>query len=451
MSRYAKSQALLRRAEKVLAGGVSSNVRRGDKPFPLYYAGGSGPYLSDADGNRYVDYVLGRGPLILGHSQPDVLDAACAQLNRGQIYAAQHEAEIELAERVTRIVPSAELVRFGISGSEAVHAALRLARAFSGRPLVVKFEGHYHGWLDNILYSLAPDPERAGDEAEPRALPETAGQPAADQSGVVVLPWNNPAAPEAWLAKNASQTAAIITEPIMCNTGVIPPKPGYLEALRYLCSRKGIVLIFDEVITGFRVSLSGAQGHLGIRPDLSVFGKAIANGFPLSCLAGRADIMGLIAQGKVGHGGTYNSIPPSVAAGVTTLDLLARDGGAAYGRIAESGAQLMHGFRNIARRLEIPLIVQGHPSVFYVGFPKIGQPDLAEVVDYRTSLRADQALYDAFVCALSERGVRVIPRGNWFLSAAHTQVEIDATLKAAEEAMSEVAVPHYAKAGARPA
>lgn len=297
--RYRRSRNLLARAERTIPGGVNSNVRRSDKPFPLYYERGEGPYIYDADGNRFIDYVLGRGPLILGHSYPEVIEAACRQLGRGQIYAAQHELEIELAERIVEAIPSAEQVRLGISGSEAVHAALRLARAFTGRETVVKFEGHYHGWFDNILYSLSPDKSRAGTATQPNALPESLGQFSSEMSRVAVLPWNDIDALQRYVEGRPHEIAAIITEPIMCNTGVILPKPGYLQALREICTRYGIVLIFDEVITGFRVSLSGAQGSYGIKPDISIFGKAIANGLPLSCIAGRADIFSLIAKGLV--------------------------------------------------------------------------------------------------------------------------------------------------------
>ncbi len=446
--RYAKSRALLARAEKSLAGGVSSNVRKADKPLPLYFDHGMGSKIVDADGNEYIDYVLGRGPLILGHGDPDVLSATTTQLQRGQVYAAQHELEIELAERVVRLVPSAELVRFGISGSEAVHAALRLARAYTGRNIIVKFEGHYHGWLDNILYSLSPSTDLAGDALHPKALSESRGQLSAENSKVVVLPWNNVAVLEEFLETHGRDVAAVITEPVMCNTGVILPAAGYLEAMRALCTKHGVVLIFDEVITGFRVSVAGAQGFYDVSPDLSIFGKAIANGLPMSCLAGRAEVMSLIARGDVVHGGTYNSLPPAIAAGVATLDLLSANNAAIYQHIWSTGIALMKGIRDRAAKQGIPVIVQGYPAVFYVAFPQLEQAAQKEVVDYRSSLAMNQDLYSEFVCALADRGVRVIPRGNWFLSAAHRESDVEQTLSAVEESMIEVAAPYYLSAGA---
>jgi glutamate-1-semialdehyde 2,1-aminomutase len=439
--RYSKSRSLLKRAEQSLAGGVSSNVRRGDKPLPLYFDSGVGSRLFDVDGNEYIDYVLGRGPLILGHTHTEVIEATCRQLWRGQVYAAQHEAEIELAEKIVRIVPSAERVRFGISGSEAVHGALRLARAFTGRELVIKFEGHYHGWLDNILYSLSPSVD-----AVPDGLPESAGQFTARDSRVVVLPWNDSAAVESYLKIHGKDVAAIITEPIMGNTGVIEPRPGYLEFLREITKKFGIVLIFDEVITGFRVSLAGAQGKYGVRPDLSIFGKAVANGLPMSVIAGREDLFALIASGKVGHGGTYNSLPPAIAAGAATLGVLERDNGDIYRKIQQTGSALMEGIRASAAKVGVPIVVQGDPAVFFVGFP-IDVGKATDMVDYKTSLAMDNELYAKFVSAMTQRGIRIIPRGNWFLSAAHSDADVAQTLGAVEESLSEVVVPHYASAG----
>ena len=445
--RYARSIAALERSKKTLAGGVSSSVRMGDKPYPLFFDRGEGSHLWDVDGNEYVDYVLGRGPLFLGHTHPEVIEATYRQLQRGQIYAAQHELEFELSERICRIIPCAELVRFGISGSEAVHGALRLARGATGRQTVIKFEGQYHGWLDNILYSLAPNPTAAGDALYPVTLPETSGQFSGADSHLVVLPWNNLPVVEEYLARHGSEIAAIITEPVMCNTAVIPPRPGFLQGLRSLCDQYDIALIFDEVITGFRLSLAGAQGYFDVVPDLTIFGKAIANGMPISCVAGKEKYMGLIAAGKVGHGGTYNSIPPAVAGAIATLDALERDEGAVYRKVESAGKSLMEGIRSLAASMEIPIAVQGYGSIFYVGFPLDGAPVSAEqpVWDYRSSLTMDQELYSRFVSAMVDRGVRIIPRGNWFVSSAHEEADVEATLAAVQQAFRQVVVPSLRK------
>ncbi|RXH54139.1 aspartate aminotransferase family protein [Granulicella sibirica] len=438
--RYARSIADLTRSKKTLAGGVSSNVRLGDKPFPLFFDRGLGSHLWDVDGNEYIDYVLGRGPLLLGHTPKEVVQATVDQLWRGQIYAAQHELEYELSERVSRIIPCADLVRFGISGSEAVHGALRLARAATGRQTVLKFEGQYHGWLDNILYSLSPDPTRAGHALHPATLAESSGQFSGADSHVVVLPWNNIEVLSQYLEQHHNEIAAIITEPVMCNTAVIPPLPGYLEAMRDLCTQHGVVLIFDEVITGFRLSLAGAQGRFNIKPDLTIFGKAIANGMPISCLAGREQFMGLIAQGKVGHGGTYNSLPAAVAGAIATLDLLEKDGAAVYDTLETTGQSLMQGIRNLTAKHDIQAVIQGYGAIFYLGFPVQGAnlPVGQAITDYRSSLAMDNDLYTIFVSAMVDRGVRIIPRGNWFLSSAHNQADVESTLKAIEEVFAEV-------------
>lgn len=447
--RYTKSIAALEHARQFIAGGVTSSVRLSDKPVPLYFSHGKASHLWDIDGNRYIDYVLGRGPLVLGHSHPEVVKAVNTQMELGQIYAAQHMMEAEMAQRVVAAVPCAELVRFGISGSEAVHGALRLARGYTGRQTVIKFEGQFHGWLDNVLYSLAPNPEAAGDARAPRTLPETKGQFPASDVHLVTLPWNDLETISAYLKAHPEEVAAIITEPVMCNTAVIPPRPGFLQGLRALATEYGAVLIFDEVITGFRLSLGGAQARFGVTPDLATFGKAIANGMPISCFAGKREIMDLIARGVVGHGGTYNGIPTAVAGGIATLDTLAAEGHQVYSKMESDGAALMNGMRSIADRHGVPIVVQGYPQIFYVGFPKTEQARRDGVYDYRSSLTMDHDLYNMFVSAAVDLGVRIIPRGNWFMSATLTAEDVAETLNVVDEVMKAVVLPQLAAKGFR--
>ena len=237
--------------------------------------------LHDLDGNVYIDYALGMGPVLLGHAHPLVNAAVAGSLPHGQLYAGQHEAEAELARELCEVVPSAEMVRFSMSGTEAVQAALRVARAFTGRTRIVKFEGHYHGWLDNVYVSVRPDEGRRGPEAAPHAVPESQGQDEAAYRSQIVLPWNNLDLLRARLERDP-EIAAVIMEPIMCNTAVIAPAPGYLAGVRELCSQHDVLLIFDEVITGFRVALGGAQASLGVTPDLTILAKAMASGFPIA-------------------------------------------------------------------------------------------------------------------------------------------------------------------------
>jgi glutamate-1-semialdehyde 2,1-aminomutase len=433
MSSFEKSAALFQTASASIAGGVNSNVRYGESP-PLFFTRGEGPRLHDVDGNVLIDYVLGNGPAILGHAAPAVIGPVAASLSNGQTIAGQHRGEIDLAARLQQIVASAELVRFSVSGSEAVHAAIRVARGFTGRSRFVKFEGQYHGWLDNVFISTKPGLNEAGPRESPAAVLMSRGQPERVKDEVIILPWNDRAALERAFAAHGAEIAAVVTEPVMCNCGVIPPKPGYLEALRKMCSEAGAVLIFDEVITGFRLALGGAQGRFGITPDLSVFAKAVANGFPLSVVAGKRKIMELIeAKGQVVHSGTYNGNITSVTAAIATLDALAADP-QAYARMEARGARLMDGLRQCARRHGEDLLVQGFGSVFCTLFI-----DAQEVVDFRSAAVADATRMSSFAAALARNGVRTTPRGVWFLSMAHGEAEIDATLAAADKAMAELA------------
>jgi hypothetical protein len=272
---YARSIALHEEAQEALAGGVNSNFRLGSHPVPLFFTRGAGAHLWDVDGNEYIDYVLGMGPNILGHAPPDVVEAVAETLSRGNLFAGQHEDEVALARLVQQTVPCAELVRFGLSGSEMDQAAIRLARAATGRKKIVKFEGHYHGWFDTVLVSTAPPLAEAGPEEAPSPHFPSAGQSRAAAADIAILPWNNLDILTHYVEAHADEIAGILMEPILINTCVIVPRPGYLEGVRALCDRHGIVLIFDEVITGFRVALGGAQARLGVTPDLAVFAKAI--------------------------------------------------------------------------------------------------------------------------------------------------------------------------------
>jgi glutamate-1-semialdehyde 2,1-aminomutase len=431
--RYARSIALHRRAEKTLPGGVNSNFRLGGTPVPLFWSSGLGAHVTDADGNDYVDYVLGMGPAILGHRPAPVVEAVAAALSLGQTLAGQHEMEVDLAELIVRAVPSAEQVRIASSGSEAVQLALRVARAATGRRLVLKFEGHYHGWLDTIMVSTNPPPAEAGPVDDPTPVLQSAGQSAAAASDVRVLRWNDGDALERFLVAHGDEVAAVIMEPILCNTSVIVPREGYLERVRELVTRAGAVLVFDEVITGFRVGPGGAQGLLGVTPDLTVLGKAVGAGFPLAAVAGRRDLMQLTATGGVVHGGTYNANLVAVPAARAALRLLTVEDAGVYRRMSAVGERLMDGLRELGATIDPTLRVQGLGNVFNTAFV-----DGPEVVDYRSYQRSDAARQRRFLRALQDHGVRVTSRGTWFLSSAHTPEDVDRTLTAAGAALREV-------------
>ncbi len=432
MSSRTLSQRMFERSKKSLAGGVSSNVRAGKQPPPLFFERGQGCTIYDMDGHKYIDYVLGQGPLILGHSPPSVLEAVRKALEKGQLYAGQHEMEIVLSEKLQKLIPCAELVRYSNSGSEIVQAALRLARAYTGREKVIKFEGHYHGWFDNVLISVHPPLESIGPLEAPNAVSGTAGQAKSALDDVIVLPWNNLEVFEDAVSKNEGEIAAVIMEPIMCNTGCILPKEGYLEGVQEVCNRNGIVLIFDEIITGFRLGLSGAQGHFGIIPDLATFGKAMAGGFPVGCLAGKRELMGLIAEGKVNHSGTFNSNVMAMAAALAVLSAL--ENNEVYKDLYGLGTQLVQGLRELMEETGIETHLEGPGPMFHLGFTD-GEP----FHDYRTFAKHnDTDKYHRFVEILLDEGVRVIPRGLWYLSTAHTEEDVEFTLEAVKSALGKL-------------
>jgi len=424
MSRYQRSAELFQRAQSSLAGGVSSNVRTLAQP-PLYFRSASGARIVDADENVYLDYTLSQGPMFLGHGPPAILDFVERATRNGQLYGGQHDLEIELAESIQRAVPCADLARFCNSGSEAVHAAIRLARAYTGRDKILKFEGHYHGWYDETLISSAPGLEQAGPREGPEPVLGSDGQLASAVDNVIVAPWNDSELLGSTLQDHGHELAAVIMEPVMCNNACIPPRPGYLEAVRELCTQYGVVLIFDEVITGFRLALGGAQSYFGVTPDLATFGKAMANGFPIACLAGRRDMLERIASLQVNHSGTYNSnVMVSAAAYATICELERLD----YQRIHQLGEKLIDGLRKLAARFGLPVLIQGIGPVFHLAFT-----ERDSLQDYRDSLEVDGLRNSRFVRAMLDKGIRLLSRGLWYLSASHTEADIQQTLDTVEE------------------
>ena len=379
---FDKSKAAWEAGSSYVAGGVNSGYRTGLRPHPLVFQKAYDAHLVDLDGNDFIDYFLGMGPMILGHSPKEVVAAATKQLTESLLVAGQTPLEYEAAQLITEMVPAAEYVRFNSSGAEAVQAALRVCRAFTGKKKIIKFEGHYHGWFDNVLWSVSPNPDEAGDPLSPTPLPGTLGQEE-EEVNLIVLPWNNADVIERELAKG--DVAAVIMEPIMFNTGGVLPLPGYLERVRELTTKYNAVLIFDEVITGFRVSSGGAQRVLGVTPDLTILGKALANGFAVAAIVGKKEIMDLIGDAKVMHGGTYNSQSVSMAATVATLKLLKSE--APHQAIVKTGTALMEGLGELFTKHGITHEIVGYPAVFNVRF------DLQGPTDYRSAMKANRAMY----------------------------------------------------------
>ena len=425
---FDRSAALIADAANTIAGGVNSNFRIGMAGGPLVFERGDGPYLIDADGNRLIDYYCGMGAMILGHTPKAVAQAVKNQVDKGILYAGQSEIEFEAAKILCERIPSARRIRFGSSGSEVAQAAFRLARAATGKRVILKFEGHYHGWFDNILWSTAPAQNAAGPEDAPVLVPGSVGQDAMDAAGLDVIGWNNLERLEARLAKG--DVAGVIMEPAMCNQGAIEASAGYLQGALTACRRHGALLIFDEVITGFRLDRSGAQARFGVTPDLSIFAKAMANGFPVAAIVGRADLLDMFVKGGVLHGGTFNAQPVTMAAMVAVQQALTPGG---YEAASRRGVRLREGIRGILEDAGLKAQVTGFELMFHVGFGLD-----APARNYRDLLKSDKALYVKFCHALLGRGVRALERGAWFVSFAHDDAAIDATLEAVRGAANDL-------------
>lgn len=423
-----------RRAAAVMPG-KSSNVRRGAQGLPLFFDRADGARYWDVDGYDYIDFVAGMGPAIWGHSNAEYLDAIKAQTDRlfsiGSTIA-QTTFEIELAEKIVEHVPCAEWVRFGISGSEADQLAIRIARGYTGKPYVLRFESHYHGWMDSVYGGQAPrDPDQI-----PHPLPaanDTAGLAPNIQAQSLMVKWNDATALESVLEQYSDNIAVVVMEPIMLNFACCPPRPGYLETARELCDRYGVLLCFDEVFTGFRVGLGGAQGEFGVTPDLAVFAKAMAGGMPLSAVAGKKDVMQVLRDDRVLAGGTFNSFPIAIAAALVNIDMLAREEGAFYRRIDESQSRLTDGIRTIARQHGQNVFLQGPRGVFHLNFLDADVAYVPEDVadaDWEKLARFSELLTDE----------RVIMGGGsrYIVTDALTVQDIDDTLERIDRAMNRL-------------
>jgi len=426
-----RSAQLHERARRVLPGGVGSNDRALVHPHPISIERGAGAHLFDVDGNRYVDYLLGYGPLVLGHAHPAIVEAVTAQARRGTMYGTSHPLEPIVAEQLAAIMPSIEMVRFGSSGSEAVLAAMRLARAATGRRYVVKFEGQYHGWPDQVALSYAPQPDDAGPIARPTIVASSEGVAPSVPDDTIVMGWNDLAAMTELFEQRGDEIAGIVTEPICCNFGVIEPDPGYLEGLRALCDRSGALLVFDEVQTGFRIALGGAQAHLGVTPDLTCLGKALSGGLPVSAVGGRADVMELIADRRVLQAGTYNTNPLGLAAVRANLGVLSEPG------CFEEMARLSQVLRAGIAELVAPIgaYVQGSTTVFGMAFGP------GPIRTMREGWRNDPDAVMRLKQELRVRGVytKPTPRDIWYLSAVHTDGDVAETLDRAAAAVDAFA------------
>ncbi len=425
---FEKSRAAFARAKQVIPGGVNSPARAfgavGGEP--LFIARGEGAYLFDIDGNRYIDYIGSWGPLILGHAHPQVIARITEAARNGTSFGAPTEAETRLAELIIAAVPSVEKVRLVSSGTEATMSALRLARGFTGRDLVAKFAGNYHGHVDSLLVAAGSSAATLGAPNSPGVTPGTARD-------TLVLRYNDVPGLEAAFAEHGRRLAAVIVEPVVGNMGCVLPKPEFMAALRRLTAEYGALLIFDEVMTGFRVAYGGAQSLLGIRPDLTTFGKIIGGGLPVGAYGGRAEIMDhVLPAGKVFQAGTLSGNPLATAAGIATLELL-RDGNP-YPRLEQLGARLEEGLRGAAKAAGVPVQLARCGSMLTLFFAE------GPVVDWDSAARCDTRRYARFFWEMIRRGV-YLPCSQYeamFLSAAHGDAEIEATIAAATAALANL-------------
>ncbi len=442
MRTYNKSEAHHQEASRYLAAGVGSNARLTPGKDPICFKRGYGSRIFDIDGNEYIDYFCALGPLILGHCPPTVVQAVKKQVELGSIFGSSAVGEDILSRMVCNYMPSIDLVSFTSSASEACHMVLRLGRAFTGKTKILKFEGGYHGWMDDVLFSVYPDKLNImGLEDNPQPVPESLGLTRHSISDIIIAPWNRGDVVEKIFRRHGHEIAAMILEPLPANNGIIPPKEGFLELLRTLTKQHDALLIFDETITSFRVALGGAQEYYKVLPDLTVFGKGIGGGYPIAGFGGSKEVMELIATGKVGRFGTYNSNSLCVSASIAVLEELIKENGLALTYLNSIGTKLIEGLKHAFNEQGFNVQIQGLGAIFSTFFTD------RPVQTYRDCFRINKKLYHKFWLGLLERGIRIMfdPRGMWFLSTAHTDKDINETLEKVTDALREIKTERYNK------
>ncbi len=423
-----RSVRLLQRAERVIPGGVNSPVRsfRAVEDSPPFIARGEGPYLYDVDGNRFIDYVLSWGPLVLGHAHPEVAGALKDAVDRGTSYGAPTELEVKMAEKIVGMVPSVEVIRMVNSGTEATMSALRLARGFTGRDKIIKFDGCYHGHVDSLLV-------QAGSGATTLGMPDSPGVSKAVAATTITAPFNDIEAVRTIFAEEGEEIAAVILEPVAGNMGVIPPVPGFLEGLREITTAYGALLIFDEVMTGFRVALGGAQELYGVTPDLTCLGKVIGGGLPVGAYGGRRDLMEQVSpSGAVYQAGTLSGNPLAMTAGYVTLDIISREG--VFDSIVERATALSEGIKNNLAKLGLDLPMAQVGTMF--GFFFAGSP----VRNYQEAMGSDTKRFAAYFSEMLKRGIYLAPSQfeAGFMSSAHRVDDVEDTVRANFEALKSI-------------
>lgn len=431
VSSHLISQSHQRRAMNVIPLGVHSNFRYWGDGITLYVEKGKGGYLWDVDGNRYIDYRLAYGPIILGHAYEEVDTFVHAEIDKGLLFAMTSELEIEVAEKMVALCPAIEMVRFACSGTEATMHAIRVARAFTGREIIVKFEGMYHGFQDYTLFSTYAPAEVYGNRNSPIPIPASSGIPKALHSLVVTLPFNDFELFEKKFKEMGDQIAAVIVEPCLGNCGGIEPSPGFLELIQNKCMEYGSVFILDEVKTGFRIARGGAQEYFNLKPDMTTYAKSLGNGYPIAAFGGKSEIMSIIGHG-VAQGGTYNNNKCGVAAACATLNIIQTQ--PVLETIEKRGRRLMDGIQKVFSECGIPVYINGYPAMFSFSIGK------EKPIDQRTWNNSEKELYLEIINACIERGVMPDPdpREPWFLCYSHSENDIDETLNVISDVVRSV-------------
>ncbi|HTY54283.1 MAG TPA: aspartate aminotransferase family protein [Candidatus Binataceae bacterium] len=432
--KFEQSQALHQRAKKVMPGGVGGQSQY-RPPHPIYIARGRGPYLYDRDGNEYVDFMIGAGSLIHGHAHPAITRAVREALEEGVPNLSVTERLIELVERLVRYVPSMEKIRFVPSGSEAVQSVVRLARAFTGRDVVAKFEGAYHGSGENMLISCTANKALRGPQQAPHAIPYHTRTPEDVLKLTLILPFNDIEASVALIEKHARELALVMAEPVLGFGGAIPAEREYLAAIREVTRKHGILLAFDEVITGFRSRMGGIQDDYGVRPDLTTLGKVVAGGYPMAVFGGRSDVMELLSseshpEDYIFQSGTFSAFPLSVAAGLASLKVM--EDSAVFSHMNELGDRMRHGLKQAADAAGHPMQVTGVGSIFHTHFTKEPVRSIRQAED------ADQELLRELHMRLLAHGIYLYQGHVGFISSAHREADIDRAIDAAAEVMRTI-------------
>ena len=435
MNELNKSKELYEKAKKYIAGGVSSQIRTLEhSEVPLFIKKAKGSKIWDVDGNEYIDYIQGMGPNIFGHS-PEFLNKSVSEdIKKGMVYAAQFDKEIDVAKKALSILGVKDwTVRFASSGTEIDQLLIRLMRGYTKRQMFIKFEGHYHGWLDSINYSVHPDLEYAGNEDSPIPVPESEGMDLMTQENIIIARWNDLEHLKKIFEKYSDKIAGVLMEPVLANTNCIIPDKSYMESVKKLCEENGSLLAFDEVITGFRILKGSAIKFFGVEPDLATFAKSFAGGFPIAMLAGSRKIMDLVGEGKVYHGGSFNSNVASIAAANISLEKMLKDEGF-FESLDQKGRVLIDGIQKISKDLNSDIHVQGLGSVFSISFT-----DKDHIKDWRDHFNfCNEKKYKIFCEIMFKKGIRLSSNGRVHLSTSHSLEDIEETLKKIKSSLIEL-------------